>query len=228
MTETALPEDSMLAAEYALGLMGTAESRAFVRRLDDEPLLYQEYKRWLEYFSPLVFELPHPEPAASLKAKVEKHVFGHSYSHPNKSLWKLFLDPRFISGLVVAALISLVLYRAIPPAFVPTHIAELATEDQRLAMTVKYDPAAKLLRINNMSTRLPGSDRDFELWVIADGKPVSLGGVTLDSVQNINVPVELSEKLVGATLAISDEPIGGSPTGQPTGAVLATATVKAI
>jgi anti-sigma-K factor RskA len=38
----------------------------------------------------------------------------------------------------------------------------------------------------------------------------------------------MGARLAGGTLAISDEPDGGSPTGAPTGAVLATAPVTGV
>jgi len=229
MTESLRPEDSVLVAEYALGLMGKAEERAFAQRLDAEPLLFKEYELWLENLSPMVSRLPDPTPSAKLKTRVEHHVFGESIPQSTRrSPWWEFLQPKFIGGLLVISLLSLILYRAIPPAFVATHVAELATADQSLAMTAKYDLTAKQLRVSTVTGK-PAANRDFELWVIAgDDPPASLGVITTDATQNIAVPEALTQKLIGATLAISDEPLGGSPTGQPTGAVLATAAVGAI
>jgi anti-sigma-K factor RskA len=60
------------------------------------------------------------------------------------------------------------------------------------------------------------------LWLIAEGgAPVSLGLLEPQGPSRITVPDDLRPVLAGATLAVSDEPPGGSPTGQPTGAVLA-------
>ena len=52
--------------------------------------------------------------------------------------------------------------------------------------------------------------------------PDSLGVLPQDAASRITLPEALRGKLVGSVLAISDEPEGGSPTGAPTGAVLAT------
>ncbi len=60
------------------------------------------------------------------------------------------------------------------------------------------------------------------MWLIAgDDAPVSLG-VLPDGPVRLAIAPDLRPRLAGATLAISDEPPGGSPTGQPSGAVLAT------
>jgi anti-sigma-K factor RskA len=65
------------------------------------------------------------------------------------------------------------------------------------------------------------------LWLIAGGNaPVSLGVLPDSGIVALAFPVDLKDQLRGATLAISDEPDGGSPTGQPTGAVLATGVVS--
>ena len=72
------------------------------------------------------------------------------------------------------------------------------------------------------------TDRDLELWAIADSAPESLGVMRV-----VNGQVELifSAKQKqrfnqGKVLAISLEPKGGSPTGSPTGAVLFTGKLK--
>jgi anti-sigma-K factor RskA len=59
----------------------------------------------------------------------------------------------------------------------------------------------------------------FELWGIADSSPRALGLLSADR----DHPLRLNASAVpaiGDTLAVSVEPVGGSPTGLPTGAVL--------
>jgi anti-sigma-K factor RskA len=67
------------------------------------------------------------------------------------------------------------------------------------------------------------------LWLIAgNNAPVSLGVLPDAGAVTLMVAEALAVQLAGGTLAISDEPDGGSPTGAPTGAVLATATVSGV
>ena len=74
------------------------------------------------------------------------------------------------------------------------------------------------------------SGRVLELWGIpADGTgPVSLGVLPDTETAEVMVPEALFGKAVGLTLALSDEPPGGSPTGAPTGAVLAVGQLSEI
>lgn len=63
------------------------------------------------------------------------------------------------------------------------------------------------------------ADHSLELWAIAPGgKPHSLG--LLNTQQPTQLALATNMPDAGFTLAISLEPRGGSPTGQPTGAVL--------
>ena len=65
--------------------------------------------------------------------------------------------------------------------------------------------------------------RSMELWLIPQGgKPASLGLISAGQPVQLNLPPELLKQVgSGATLAVSLEPLGGSPTGQPTGEVIA-------
>ena len=68
-----------------------------------------------------------------------------------------------------------------------------------------------------------GQQKAFELWLIPPGdKPHSLGLIDPSRPVRINVPKSLLPQVnSNAVLAVSLEPPGGSPTGQPTGPVIA-------
>ena len=63
----------------------------------------------------------------------------------------------------------------------------------------------------------------MELWLIPKGeKPHSLGLIDPNRPLKVEVPKELLDRVnADAILAVSLEPEGGSPTGQPTGPVIA-------
>jgi anti-sigma-K factor RskA len=67
------------------------------------------------------------------------------------------------------------------------------------------------------------NQRVLELWLIGPGeKPRSLGLIDAGRPVHINLPAELIQRIAAdATLAVSLEPPGGSPTGLPTGPVIA-------
>jgi anti-sigma-K factor RskA len=69
-----------------------------------------------------------------------------------------------------------------------------------------------------------------ELWLIAPGdKPRSLGLVKGEQPVALAIPADLRRFVTDAsTLAISLEPPGGSPTGSPTGPVIAQGKLTAL
>jgi anti-sigma-K factor RskA len=88
--------------------------------------------------------------------------------------------------------------------------------------TAAYDSARQAVLVAPLVQ--PDAARDAELWVIpADGTPRSLGVVPPGRTATVPVSPEVLRLVAdGATLAISLEPRGGSPTGAPTGPVIAT------
>ena len=70
----------------------------------------------------------------------------------------------------------------------------------------------------------------MELWVIpSGGKPHSLGLIDPERSVKVMVPPELRPHVTAdSILAISVEPPGGSPTGQPTGPVIANGKLAAL
>ncbi len=68
----------------------------------------------------------------------------------------------------------------------------------------------------------PPADRDLEIWWIKpDGSaPISIGLVPRDGNMRMTLPEGL-DPAEDVKIALSDEPLGGSPTGQATGPVVA-------
>ena len=132
-----------------------------------------------------------------------------------------------------AALFLLTVDRQAPPAPVvqpastKVLVASLASEAEPASVAITYLPQTRSLII--VPGRLKSLEqRATELWVIPAGKPpVSLGLIQADALQRKVLTAQLSSLMVsGSTLAVSDEPAGGSPIGQPTGAVLAAGQIS--
>jgi anti-sigma-K factor RskA len=70
----------------------------------------------------------------------------------------------------------------------------------------------------------------MELWLIPAGdKPHSLGLIAPGRPVRIEVPRDLVERISAeSALAVSMEPPGGSPTGQPTGPVIASGKLTSL
>jgi anti-sigma-K factor RskA len=224
--ENETPDDAALAAEYALHLMDAAERRAFERRMLDDAALRDLVRDWDEAFVPLAGEIPAVTPPGRLKEAVLAEIAGPAAQPAagGLSLWRL--GGGIVAALALAvALIAILPDVSLPPAG-PLYTAEVAAQDRSLLVTASFDPAAGAITVQRVAGG-PPPGRVLELWLIADGAaaPVSLGVLPEDGQGTLAVPVPLRAVFANGVLAISDEPPGGSPTGAPTGSVLATGTV---
>jgi anti-sigma-K factor RskA len=134
-----------------------------------------------------------------------------------------------LSALLLIAVIFLSLTSSfVPIYFVPIYIALIPNEDRSLQVAAKFDDEKNALRMETQ-TGSPEAGRDIELWIIVDKQaPISLGLRNTSDTYDIIISSQLAKIVAGAILALSDEPIGGSPTRQPTDVVLAFATVTLI
>ncbi|NIE84962.1 anti-sigma factor, partial [Burkholderia sp. Tr-860] len=117
---------------------------------------------------------------------------------------------------------------ATPVASAPSYlVATIAREDGTAHWTATVDLQRAQMIVTPAVKPSIAADRSTELWLIAPGaKPVALGVFPSDAPATMSLPPQIVAQLkTQAVLAVSVEPTGGSPTGQPTGPVIATGQV---
>ncbi|PJZ03106.1 hypothetical protein PRCB_23860 [Pantoea rodasii] len=203
--------DDALAAEYALGtLRGNARLR-FERRLQQEPELAAKVANWQTMLTGLDTHLRPQTPPERVWKKI-------TLSLPAKTPVKR-ANP-YVGWLVAAGLAAFTLvsyYNHRPDEFAPLII--LGDAQQHGQWVVSRSSDRRYLQLAPLSAVAVNADNSLQLWVIPAGKqPVSLGLLA----NNTATRIELNQQALpaGTTIAISLEPQGGSPTGQPTGPVL--------
>lgn len=215
--EEPIDDDDALAAEYVLGLLEEMERMAFERRLLSEPQLVRSVFAWERHFAAMVDAVPEVAPPRRLRSKILGRIDPPSRT---SHLWM-----RLVTGLLAAASVAaVVLFVALDRkvGFAPDYAAELVSETGDLQINASFDSETGTLVLTRVGGG-PAQDRALELWLIAAGAaaPISLGVLPDETEFRVQIEEETGNSIPGATLAVSDEPIGGSPTGQPTGAVLA-------
>jgi anti-sigma-K factor RskA len=221
---TVLPrDDGLLAAEYALGVLQGEARSEFQRRIETETSLAAMVRQWDEHFISITEDIAPVAPPRGVETALERRLFTATPQAKSSFLNSL----GFWRGLAIASLAAVVALGAwnFRPAVDRSGnglVAQVAGEANAVKLVAYYDAAKGELRLNR-TEGTAANGRSFELWLIAGADaPVSLGLLPTDNNGTVLVPVPLREKLAGGTLAISDEPQGGSTTGAPTGAVLAT------
>ncbi|GAB4383781.1 anti-sigma factor [Albidovulum sp.] len=217
-------DDIALAGEYALGLLDGDARAAFEARLAREPALAALVAEWQGRLAELADEVEPVAPPEGVKSAIDARLFGHAPATGRvvafrRRGWML------AAGLALAASLAVLAFLG---AFTgpggERFVAEIAAQDRALVVTAEAD-----LRegggeiVARLVTGAPLPDRALELWLIPQGadRPISLGLIEPGQPTRASLPAALASRLAGATLAISTEPPGGSPTGQPTGPVVA-------
>ncbi|RWN45374.1 MAG: anti-sigma factor [Mesorhizobium sp.] len=229
--------DDLLAAEYVLGVLDADERQIVARRIDADTVFARLVEGWEVSLSPLAAAYPKIEPPVSVKTAVDRRLFANAaaVTTPAESRGGLWSSLAFWRGLAAAAVAALAIYILVPTLNPPVEqpqarlVASLAAEGSDVRYLAVYDAAHHEVGLSHVSGER-ASGKDFELWMI-EGKnpPVSMGVIPAGATAHIVVSPAAQQKLAqGAVLAVSLEPSGGSPTGQPTGPVVAAGDLKSI
>lgn len=246
MTDAALPSgegDTILAAELAFGLLDKPERLAAEARANREPAFAETVARWRDWAVGLFADADQAPPAAvwaAIQARLPANDGGAADRDGRRQLstWRsataLASAAALVFGVLAlrpqpAPLPAVPNTRQLPPVVTITGhplVAMLRSAGGARAVAVSVDPDRRGL--TTTPTALALGAHDAELWVIpADGRPRSLGLVPRDPRWRSVPGTVVAALAAGATLAISVEPRGGSPTGQPTGKVILTAPLSA-
>lgn len=222
-----LPEDEALAAELALGLLDGADRAAALRRVLADRGFAKDVADWRDRLAPLFDLVPDANPSTYLWARIDAALDTAAMPAPARiGVWKGATMAALAAAAALAGVLVLrpdptprVIVREAP--VVARLAAPLVTPDTPSMVLASYDPSHAMLRVD--TSTLPEDARTPELWVVPDGgAPHSLGLIGRSGTTELTMSAELKAWLVdGATLAVSLEPAGGSPTGQPTGPIVA-------
>lgn len=117
----------------------------------------------------------------------------------------------------------------VPAQAVPDMIAAIATDDGATAFMANIDSQNGKIMMVPVAANIP-ADKVPELWLIAPGgAPQSLGVLDPTRAHSVDIPDAMRGAFgPDALVAVSLEPPGGSPTGQPTGPVIAKGAIARI
>ena len=228
----AMPD--MMAAELALGLLDGDERAVALRRLIDDRAFAVEVERWRDWLSALFADWPAVAAPADVAARVEAsldrlHGVPLVAANDNPARWRVLALAASAAACLLLAVMTTLLLRpapepvriAVPVAGPAPLIAAMAPTGAGTPVAAAYDPARGTVRIAGAVTVPAG--RSAELWAIRGTEaPRSLGVIADVARAETTVPAALRGVIAADTvLAISIEPAGGSPTGAPTGPVVA-------
>ena len=216
-----------LAAEYVLGTLRGRARRRFERWRASTPLVEARTAFWESRLMELAKGVTPVAPPTRVWEGIRVRLgFAAAPRSRRRSPLRSFA---MAAGIAVALAVGTLFYWQTFGPQRPTQVAAiLAASGQRVWTVEVYAKSGRLsLRAGTLPARPAG--RDYELWALPKGGlPVSLGLLPGEgSAQRALTAVQQEALAAAAQVAVSIEPSGGSPTGQPTGAIVFVAPLLA-
>lgn len=226
--------DEAIAAEYVLGVLPAEERVPVALRIGQDRTFADLVDRWEVRLAPLGLGYSDVEAPARVKAALDRQLFSSAAPGPalpaREGFWQSLGFWRGVSAASLAAFALAVAMPVLsPPPSPPRMLASLQPKSSDVQYVAFLDKGRHEVALAHVSGE-KNAGRDFELWMIEGGSaPISMGVLPAGSMIRIELSPEAQRKLAaGAVLAISLEPTGGSPTGQPTGPVVAAGDLRDI
>lgn len=231
-----LEDAEALAAEFACGLLEGADLERARRRVAADPAFAHEVARWRGRLSSMCDNVDEVTPPPGLWDRIEAargrlHAASDNYAALRKSVARWRAAAAAMTAIAACLALVLLLQPFAKPVQAPIArpgigqpMVALVGDEKATRVMVSWDPSARQLVYVVAGPLSGGPSKSHELWVIpVGGKPQSLGTLAAGKQSHKQLADALATLLQqGATIAISVEPKGGSPTGAPTGPVIAT------
>ena len=222
---TDLSDDETFAAEYALGTLDATERAAADERRRREPSFESLVEAWEARLSPLAAAAAEVTPPPALLAGILSRLppdlprAGADNVVALRRRLRTWRGVAAVAGALAAMqAIWIVSGDLLAPAPArQTYVAVLQHGADTPSFVVSADLADRRMMVMPLAVSAP-PDKSYELWVIGPDKgvPQSMGLLDPRTAMRPRLPDLDTGALSNATYAVTLEPHGGSPTGQPT------------
>ncbi|WYK06113.1 anti-sigma factor [Cereibacter sphaeroides f. sp. denitrificans] len=227
LSESATPDDDMLAAEYAMGLLEGDEHLAVRARVARDPGFAARVTEWEAQLSQMADLDPVAAPQAA-RAALMARLFPAPRRLP---LWqRLGLWQALAGGAITAALV--LAFVAFQPSertrATAVYSAEIASNEGDFRVVALVDLQSEEVILARTAGAAP-EGRILQVWAHGPDEPAQSVGLWPegDNVR-LRLPAEIAGVQGVLTLGVSEEPPGGSPTGRPSGRVFGTVDIPLV
>ena len=222
-----------LAAEFALGVLEGEDVEAAEHLMREEPVFQQAVWRWRERLASMADGLEPVRPGDHVWRRIDEALAKHDSALARRedlsqirgklNFWRGWALTASAVAAAIAVFVGVSDFRPRPSA--QRFIAVLdQPESAGAGWVATVDLSNNEITLVSLAPTPGAEGHSQELWFISaqGGPPRSLG--LLDQSRTLGAPPEAT--LQNAVFAVSLEPLGGSPTGQPTGPVIYQGTLR--
>ncbi len=223
-------QDEVIAGEYVLGVLSAEARQRVERRMTSDRPFALLVERWQSDLSLFNEDYGEATPGAAVFARIEGRLFGAQPRPAVNGLWNAAGFWRWVSvGTSAVAIGALVYASGLHQSSMPRGavVAQLSARDNPVGLLASFDVSSGRLRIVPVAAG-EAQQKSLQLWFVpGNGNPRSLGVFQANADGELLIPADLRQTIgAGAMLAVSLEPFGGSPTGLPTGPIVASGTAR--
>ncbi|WP_144778497.1 anti-sigma factor [Marinobacter maritimus] len=219
-----------LAAEYVLGSLHGLARKRFESWMMESAKVREEVWFWERKFGQLLGEVPEVTPPTSVWSSIERRLWpaeslvespaGKAQSRASQ---RWFWPSWSILATAAALVMAVVLMQPAPQSSQAQFSGAIVQADTKDPLwLVSETGQGNLLKLRSVAASAAETGKDYELWIVPEnGQPLSLGVIPVGGLHQVTLTDTARQALSQSrTLAISLEPVGGSPTGKPTGPIL--------
>jgi anti-sigma-K factor RskA len=214
-----------LAAQYVLGTLQGPARRRFASLCETHPTARLALHLWEDRLLAMSADATAIRPSDLVWPRIQRRLRAAEATAPvRRSATKWWVIAAAASLAAVAFMLSKLVLQ--PPAAYT--IAVLAQDATHPLWKIERSADLGTLTLKSLSAAAYAPARDYELWALSrsGGAPVSLGLLPAKGeVARILSVAQLAALTSSDKLAVSVEPVGGSPTGAPTGPVIIVAGI---
>lgn len=228
-------ETDMQAAEYVLGTLSAEERAEFEALLATDQAAQQAVAAWERRLAPLgdavedvtppariwgAIENALPRPVRPTPDPIERDLLGQlpgvALLRHSRDRWR---RATYVLGALAAGLILVGVERSLVPRQESqgAYVAVVNRGGDEPALIIRVDLASRTVFVRPVAAEVP-KGHSLELWYIGQGKTPKSMGLVDKAERKMRLPADAS--LEKADFAVTVEPEGGSPTGNPTGPIV--------
>jgi anti-sigma-K factor RskA len=218
--------DQVIAGEYVLGVLSADDRRKVEARMVLDRAFAAMVKHWQNNLSSFDESYEPLSPPPQVFTAIERRLFAEQPATVTGGFWNSLPFWRILTLASVAGFVTIATFASgilEPVSQKRPLVAELAGEGSAaINLLAQYDAGTGALKVTPVAAR-QAEAKSLEVWLIEGDNPAkSLGVLPQTGEGEIVIAPELRAKFgEGVTLAVSVEPLGGSPTGTATGPVVA-------
>jgi anti-sigma-K factor RskA len=224
-------------AEYVLGVLDADARASVAHEVATSDAAAVAVALWQRRLTPLVEVLPEVAPSEDVWIRIREALSWDVPRSTNRpmSFWNSARPWQWLSGVAsLAAAVCVVMLLRAPvreapeAAHVGVMVSSMRQDNGVTDWTATLDLDRKQIVVVPAAVAAVPAGRSTQLWLIPAGAaPISVGVFAPDRTVVLALSAQLLAQLrPTAALAVSVEPPGGSPTGQPTGPVIASGALS--